>query len=313
MPPLVTGPSGPEPGELVVLMDRDQSIGQQRKRLIEEWDRLHPDITVRIIELPGSATAAHSELVARAQAGGGGADVYSLDVTWVAEFAEAGWLRPLDRSTVDEAGYLQQPLTAGEYDGRLWALPFNTDAPLLFYRRDLVGDSPPATWAELIELTWRHWEAATAAEVATGRVRRSVRRLKASRSTCWRRCWPGARRRSRATRGVRPTTVASALTRLAAGFTRTEWAAVDPAGLLGIARTAPRRVRGRAGAVPMELAIAYRHLTAAPSGDRSRLSPEQVGVARLPSAVPISPPPGCWGASRWRWRAAVTSRGPPRI
>ncbi|HLU45762.1 MAG TPA: extracellular solute-binding protein [Natronosporangium sp.] len=299
VPPLVTGPSGPEPGELVVLMDRDQSIGQQRKRLIEEWDRLHPDITVRIIELPGSATAAHSELVARAQAGGGGADVYSLDVTWVAEFAEAGWLRPLDRSTVDEAGYLQQPLTAGEYDGRLWALPFNTDAPLLFYRRDLVGDSPPATWAELIELTWRHWEAATAAEGSlqagyagqfadyegfTVNVLEAM--LAGEPEALSGNSWE-----------FDPTTVASALTRLAAGFTP------DGNGRrLILPDSLEHREDGTTAAFGAgqvlfmrNWPIAYRHLTAAPSGDRSRLSPEQVGVARLPSAVPGQPAPGVLG------------------
>jgi multiple sugar transport system substrate-binding protein len=148
LPALLRPERGIEPGELVIMMDRDQSVGEQRKRLIGEWDELQEDVSVRIIEVPSSGTAAHSQMVAQAQAGGGDVDVYSLDVTWVAEFAKEGWLRPLARSAIDESAFLDNPLSAGIYDGELWALPFNTDAALLYYRKDLLPE-PPATWEDL--------------------------------------------------------------------------------------------------------------------------------------------------------------------
>src|SRR5690606_4356261 len=176
VPPLVLDhDTGIELGELVVMMDRDQSVGEQRIRLIDEWVALQREAQERagvpeerrtrvtIIELPPTATAAHSQMVAHAQGGGGEVDLYSLDVTWVAEFAQQGWLRPLDRSTVDEHSFLDKPLAAGVYDRKLWALPFNTDAPLLYYHRGLVAE--PETWAD-VERQWQELAGSSQAPVA---------------------------------------------------------------------------------------------------------------------------------------------------
>jgi hypothetical protein len=48
-------------------------------------------------------------MLARAQAGGGGVDVYNLDVTWTAEFAAAGYLQSLDESRVRTGDFLPAP------------------------------------------------------------------------------------------------------------------------------------------------------------------------------------------------------------
>ena len=136
------------PGELVILSGRDDSLGGQRQLLIDQWNALHPENTATIVELPGVADAQHSEMVARAQSGGHGVDIYNLDVTWTAEFAEAGYIRSLDESDLDTSGFLPNPLSTCRYDGKLWALPFNTDAGLLYYRTDLVGQ-PPGSWSQL--------------------------------------------------------------------------------------------------------------------------------------------------------------------
>lgn len=140
---------GFEDGELVLMMDWDQSFGRQRHRLIREWNARHPEHQVTVVQLPPSATAARSEMVARFQSGAAsGVDVLSLDATWTAEFASAGLIRPLDESRLDLDGFLQGPLETGRYDGRQYALPFNTDAGLLFYRRDLIPQ-PPSTLEQL--------------------------------------------------------------------------------------------------------------------------------------------------------------------
>jgi multiple sugar transport system substrate-binding protein len=135
---IVIPSSGLEPGELVVLSGADDSVGGQRQRLIDEWNRAHPDNPARIESLSNQADRQHSEMVARAQSGQSGVDVYNLDVTWIAEFAAAHFIQPLDDS-VDTEGFLDKPLATCRFDGRLWALPFNTDAGLLFYRTDLTS------------------------------------------------------------------------------------------------------------------------------------------------------------------------------
>ncbi|TDC28509.1 extracellular solute-binding protein, partial [Micromonospora sp. KC213] len=69
-------------------------------------------------------------------------DIYNLDVTFTAEFADAGYLRPIDESRLGGGhldAFVPEVLDGCRYRGSLWALPFNTDAGLLFYRSDLLG------------------------------------------------------------------------------------------------------------------------------------------------------------------------------
>jgi multiple sugar transport system substrate-binding protein len=136
-----------EEDTIVILTGRDDSIGGQRQRLIDDWNRLYPDSQAHLVELSGLADSQRSEMLARAQAGQD-VDVFNLDVTWIAEFAEAGYIRSLDESRIRTDGFLDNPLTTCRYAGRLWALPFNTDVGLLYYRSDLI-EKPPRQWDEL--------------------------------------------------------------------------------------------------------------------------------------------------------------------
>lgn len=133
-----------EPGTIRILSGADQSPGGQRHQLVDRWSTQNPDHPAEIIEVAGVADAQRSEMVARAQSAEPGVDVYNLDVTWTAEFAEAGYIHDLGDPDTD--GFLPEPLRTCRYDGKLWALPFNTDAGLLFYRSDLVPEGPAQDW-----------------------------------------------------------------------------------------------------------------------------------------------------------------------
>jgi multiple sugar transport system substrate-binding protein len=135
-----------EPGPLVILSGKDDSAGGQRQALIEQWNALHPRNPARMEELPGQADAQRSGMLTQAQSGSQPVDIYNLDEIWVAEFAKAGYLRAL--APTDTGGFLTAPLSTCRYAGRLWALPFNSDAGLLFYRKDLVP-APPASWTAM--------------------------------------------------------------------------------------------------------------------------------------------------------------------
>jgi ABC-type glycerol-3-phosphate transport system substrate-binding protein len=137
----------PEPGTLRIMSGRDESIGGLRHQLLQEWAAANPANPSEILEVGGVADAHRSEMVASAQSGEYSVDIFNLDVTWIAEFAEAGYIRPLP-SDVDTTGFLEQALEACRYDGELWALPFNTDAGLLYFPTSLVP-VPPADWGGL--------------------------------------------------------------------------------------------------------------------------------------------------------------------
>jgi multiple sugar transport system substrate-binding protein len=133
----------PNGAELVILTGADESTGGQREVLVQRWNREHPDTPARLESLSTNADAQHSEMVARAQSDTPGVDIYNLDVTWTAEFATAGYIRPLEKA--DTSGFLDPPLRTCQFDGKLWALPFNTDAGLLYFRTGVPPEALPTT------------------------------------------------------------------------------------------------------------------------------------------------------------------------
>ncbi|WP_175499826.1 ABC transporter substrate-binding protein [Streptomyces sp. CC77] len=102
-------------------------------------------------KLPRTADGQRQQLVRRLAARDDAIDVMGLDVTWAAEFAEAGWILPWTgaRRERAEQGTLRVPLETATWKGRLYAVPYNTNTQLLWYRADLV-DRPPRTWDEMI-------------------------------------------------------------------------------------------------------------------------------------------------------------------
>ncbi|MBE1491583.1 extracellular solute-binding protein [Plantactinospora soyae] len=153
---LLRGPEELEPGELVILSGGDDGVGGQRNALIELWNASHPRNPARIIELPEASDGQHAQMVNWAQTNPE-IDVFNLDVTWTAEFASTDRLRPIVESRLldkpDEV-FLKNPLSTCRYDGKLWAMPFNTDAGLLFYRRE-PGLRPPFDWSAITSASGR--------------------------------------------------------------------------------------------------------------------------------------------------------------
>ncbi|OSZ56085.1 ABC transporter substrate-binding protein [Streptomyces pharetrae CZA14] len=121
--------------------------------LLDGWNRNHPGERVTLVELPDSADETRAQMANDLRAGGGGRfDVLNIDVNWTPEFAAAGWIRPLPRERFALESFLRPVVDTATYDGRLYAVPYVTNAGLLLYRKDVLaaeGVPPPRTWAEL--------------------------------------------------------------------------------------------------------------------------------------------------------------------
>jgi multiple sugar transport system substrate-binding protein len=101
--------------------------------------------------LPQASDGQRQQLVRRLAAHDATIDIMGLDVTWEAEFAQAGWLAPwtgANKAAVSN-GTLKPALATAQYKGQLWAAPDNSNTQLLWYRSDLVK-TPPKTWAQMI-------------------------------------------------------------------------------------------------------------------------------------------------------------------
>jgi multiple sugar transport system substrate-binding protein len=121
--------------------------------LLEGWNRTHPGEEVTLVELPDSADETHAQMVTDLRGDDRGRfDVLNIDVNWTSEFAAAGWIRPLPRDRFPLHTFLPPVVDTATYDGRLYAVPYVTNAGLLLYRKDVLdkeGLPPPRTWAEL--------------------------------------------------------------------------------------------------------------------------------------------------------------------
>jgi multiple sugar transport system substrate-binding protein len=108
---------------------------------------------IKYSKLPNAADGQRQQLVRRLAARDPSMDILGLDVTWEAEFAEAGWILPWTgaNKAAASAGTLKAPLDTATWKGQLYAVPYNSNTQLLWYRSDLVP-TPPKTWAEMIKM-----------------------------------------------------------------------------------------------------------------------------------------------------------------
>jgi multiple sugar transport system substrate-binding protein len=120
--------------------------------LVSLWNARHPGQRVTPIYLPDDADDQYAQLVANLQAHSSVYDVMSLDVIWTAEFASNGWITPVDDSVIPADQFLRPAVETAMYQAHLYAVPFTSNAELLYYRTDLLRELhllPPQTWAEL--------------------------------------------------------------------------------------------------------------------------------------------------------------------
>ncbi|MEV6903628.1 ABC transporter substrate-binding protein [Amycolatopsis sp. NPDC051372] len=94
------------------------------------------------------------QMARRLAAGDTSMDILGLDVTWVSEFAEAGWAEEWTGQNKAAAsdGVLQGPLETATYNGKLYAAPKNTNVQLLWYD-DRITPNPPKTWDEMMQMS----------------------------------------------------------------------------------------------------------------------------------------------------------------
>ena len=125
--------------------------------LIEKFNKQNEGgIKVTHREMPQDTGRYFDQLRTEFQAGGGDIDVIGGDVIWPAQFAANGWILDLSDRFTDADAFLPGPIQSNTYDGKVWGVPWYTDAGLLYYRRDLLEQSgfsgAPATWEELKEM-----------------------------------------------------------------------------------------------------------------------------------------------------------------
>ncbi|HEX6537146.1 MAG TPA: ABC transporter substrate-binding protein [Gemmatimonadaceae bacterium] len=109
---------------------------------IARFERIHPGIRVRVQPTPDDATQRHQLFVQWLNAHADDPDVLQLDVIWTAEFAAAGWIRPLVAYHPVTRDFFPATIEANSWNDTLYAIPWYADVGMLYFRSDLLPRAP---------------------------------------------------------------------------------------------------------------------------------------------------------------------------
>lgn len=127
------------------------------KKIAEDFTKKHPKVTVKYVNVPFGD--AQNKFKNAAQAGSGAPDVIRSEVAWTPDFADLGYLAPLDGTTAlkNEADFLPQAAASTKYTDKsgkeqTYAVPQVIDSMGIFYNKKMLKDAGvevPKTVAEL--------------------------------------------------------------------------------------------------------------------------------------------------------------------
>src|SRR5215210_5097663 len=141
-------------GDLILSWGADRT--ESLPTLIKQFNKQSKGFKVKQREMPIDTGQYFDKMRTQFQAGGGDIDIIIGDVIWPAQFAANGWVTDLSDRFKDTNEFLPGPMQAATYQGKVYAVPWYTDAGLLYYRKDLLEKSgysaPPQTWDELIQM-----------------------------------------------------------------------------------------------------------------------------------------------------------------
>jgi multiple sugar transport system substrate-binding protein len=117
--------------------------------MVSRFNKKYPKAHAKLLELPTSADQQRAQLIQRLRAKSPECDILGMDVVWTAEFAGQNWLRDAsDLVNKRKGDFIASTLKTAQFDGKTWAVPFNTNAGFLYYRTDQVN-SAPKTWQDV--------------------------------------------------------------------------------------------------------------------------------------------------------------------
>jgi multiple sugar transport system substrate-binding protein len=117
---------------------------------VEKFEQENPGIKIEIIPTQYGSSPYRDKFITAAQAGSG-PDALMADIIWTPQFAAAGLILPIDEFAGDEINnFYPGPVATNQYQGKLYGLPFYTNAVAMFYNKTAFIDAglplPEAGW-----------------------------------------------------------------------------------------------------------------------------------------------------------------------
>ncbi|MEU6977056.1 MULTISPECIES: extracellular solute-binding protein [unclassified Streptomyces] len=111
------------------------------KKIAEDFTKKHPKVTVKYVNVPFGD--AQNKFKNAAQSGSGAPDVIRSEVAWTPDFANLGYLAPLDGTAAlkDKDDFLKQAAASTKYNGKTYAVPQVIDSMGIFYNKKIFKDA----------------------------------------------------------------------------------------------------------------------------------------------------------------------------
>ncbi|MER7550854.1 MULTISPECIES: extracellular solute-binding protein [Streptomyces] len=131
------------------------SVGSEDKvfkKLAEGFEKKHPKVDVKYVNVPFGD--AQNKFKNAAQAGDGAPDVIRSEVAWTPDFANLGYLAPLDGTPAlkDQDDFLKQAVASTKYEDKTYAVPQVIDSMGIFYNKKLLKEAGVEAPANLDDL-----------------------------------------------------------------------------------------------------------------------------------------------------------------
>lgn len=122
------------------------------KKIAEGFEKKHPKVDVKYVNVPFGD--AQNKFKNAAQAGAGAPDVIRSEVAWTPEFADLGYLAPLDGTAAlkNQDDFLEQAAASTKYKDKTYAVPQVIDSMGIFYNKKIFAEAGveiPKTIADL--------------------------------------------------------------------------------------------------------------------------------------------------------------------
>ena len=106
----------------------ESGLSQYQQAAVDRFEKENPGIKVEVTTIPYGE---YQQRLLTAVQGGNAPDVATLDQIWVAAFAKAGVVMPLDdlakTAGISADTFFKGAWDSANYDGKLWGVPFNVD------------------------------------------------------------------------------------------------------------------------------------------------------------------------------------------
>jgi ABC-type glycerol-3-phosphate transport system substrate-binding protein len=146
----------------------ESGLSEYQKEAVSRFEAENPGIKVEVTTVPYPE---YQQRLLTAVQGGNAPDVSTIDQIWVAAFARAGAIVPLDdlakQAGVNAGSFFPGAWESANFEDKLWGIPFNVDVwSFSFYNADLLkaaGVDPAST------VSWPGLKAAAAKLTSQGK------------------------------------------------------------------------------------------------------------------------------------------------